>query len=62
MRDYGPRHTSPEEQPTRAEARRDEAALRRRGPIPRDRADGNTDLLDALARSVSTVKSIYRNA
>jgi hypothetical protein len=45
--------------PSRDEARRDEAALRRRKPVPRD-PDDPTPLLDALTRATSTVQAEYR--
>lgn len=48
--------------PTLAEARRDEAAMRRRRGIPRDPQDGPADLIAALDRSVATAQRLYREA
>ena len=45
--------------PTREEAAADEAACKRRKPIPRDPKDP-TPLLDALERATSTVQAAYR--
>lgn len=45
--------------PSRAEARRDEAAVRRRRPIPRD-PDEPTPLLDALERATTAAQAAYR--
>jgi hypothetical protein len=49
--------------PSLAEARSDEAAMRRRWPVPREPArDGVVDLVEALDRAVRAAQRAHRGA